>query len=151
MKSLLLRTVFIAALIYPQSIYSQKTSICETIGKNLNAVIKQYGKPVHHDKSDPNFECVFYQSKSTRMVFIADKTGVYQIQADYYFTSKAEADKAMDGFMNDCTAKNMLIDTVKVNEYKITTHGVKMNFTLFENSYTKKYEIKFKADKSETK
>ena len=138
-------------LLYPENILSQQTSLCELIGKNMNAVISQYGKPLHRDQSNPQMDCVFYQSKSSRMAFIADKQGVYQIQIDYYYSTKSDADKAVNEFISECGAKSMKIDTVNVSDFKISKPGVKMNLTLFENSFSKKYEIKFKADRSESK
>lgn len=151
MKLLLLPAIILFVCISPQNNFSQKTSLCDLIGKKVNAVISQYGKPNHHDKSNPSMECVFYQSKTSRMAFIADREGIYQIQVDYYYNSKNDAEKAMNGFMADCYAKSMTIDTLKINDFRISTHGVKMNLTLFENSYTKKHEIKFKAERSESK
>lgn len=138
-------------LILPENILSQQTSVCELVGKNMSAVLNQYGKPLHRDRSNPQMDCVFYQTKSARMAFVADKDGVYQIQIDYYYSTKDDADKAMNGFLTECGAKSMKIDTVNVSDFKISKPGVKMNLTLFENSFSKKYEIKFKADRSESK
>jgi len=143
--------ILISLFVFPITIHSQETSLCQLIGKNVKAVLNKYGKPLHHDKSNPAMECVFYQSKTARMAFIADKDGVYQIQVDYYYNSKKEADNSINNFLLQCTTNNLQIDTLKLGDYKIAGTGVKMNLTLFENTYSKKYEVKFKADRSEIK
>ena len=140
-------TLFV--LVFPQVLFSQDTTICHLLGKSSQAVINKYGKPLHQDKSNPSMECTFYQSKTARMAFIANKSGVYQIQVDYYYNSKIEAEKAINGFLSKCGTKSMQIDTLNTGDYKIMGEGVRMNLTLFENTYSKKYEVKFKADKSE--
>jgi len=146
----ILGLVAVFMFIFPQSLLSQDTTICQLIGKSTQAVVNKYGKPLHQDKSNPSMECTFYQTKTSRMAFIADKTGVYQIQVDYYYNSKKEAEDAIKSFLSKCMAKSMQIDTLNTGDYKIIGAGVKMNLTLFENTYSKKYEVKFKADKSET-
>ena len=139
--------LFLIAL--PNVLFSQDTTICHLLGKNTQAVVNKYGKPLHQDKSDPTMECTFYQSKTSRMAFIANKSGVYQIQVDYYYNSKDKADDAISGFLSTCGSKSMQIDTVNTGDYRILGTGVRMSLTLFQNTYSKKYEVKFKADKSE--
>lgn len=136
---------------YPLIINSQDFSLCELIGKNSQEVIKKFGKPLHHDKSNPNMECIFYQSKNSRMAFIADRDGIYQIQIDYMYNSETEAKKALNNFLAECNNKSLKVDTLNTSDFKITGSGFKMSLTLFENTYSKKYEIKFKADRSTIK
>jgi hypothetical protein len=150
-RAIAVLSVLLFVFINPQKIISQQTSLCELIGKNMSAVLNQFGKPIHRDQSNPQMDCVFYQNKSARMAFVADKAGVYQIQIDYYYGTKDEAEKAMNGFLSDCGSKSMKIDTVNAGDFKISKPGVRMNLTLFENSFSKKYEVKFKADRSESK
>ncbi|MEG8946239.1 hypothetical protein [Rosettibacter firmus] len=132
-------------------LYSQDISLCQFIGKNSQEVIKKFGKPLHHDKSNPYMECIYYQTKNSRMAFIADKEGVYQIQVDFMYNSEKEAKNALSNFLTECGKQNMKIDTLNVGDFKIQGPGVRMNLTLFENAYSKKYEIKFKADRSTIK
>ena len=133
------------------NIFAQEVSLCQVLGKNVRTVIQKFGRPLHHDKSNPTMECVYYQTKSSRLAFIANKKGVYQIQADYYYTSKGTADKAMDSFLSKCGTKDMVVDTVSSGDYKIAGSGVRIELTLFENTYSKKYEVKIKASQSEDK
>ena len=113
------------------NIISQEVSLCQVIGKDVKTVIQKFGKPQHHDNSNPSMECVYYQSNTSRMAFIADKNGVYQIQADYYYNSRNSADKAMDTFLSKCGTKEMVIDTVNSGDYKIAGSGVRIELTLY--------------------
>lgn len=131
--------------------YAQQVKYCQMIGKDINDIIKAYGKPVHQDLSNPDMKCVFYQTKTSRTTFVVGKDGVYQIQADLSYDTEKEAVKSIDGFLNDCGAQSYEIDTLSVGNYNIKAPGVKMSLNLFQNTYLKKYEVKFKADKSESK
>ncbi|MBM4171269.1 MAG: hypothetical protein FJ214_05305 [Ignavibacteria bacterium] len=121
------------------------------IGKSVNDVVNTYGKPVHQDLSNPDMKCVFYQTKRSRAAFIADKTGVYQIQVDLSFNTEKDAIRSIDDFLLDCGSESYQIDTLGVGNYDIRSSGVKMNLSLFENKYAKKYEVKFSANRSESK
>lgn len=149
-----LTTKLLAVLIFGitlNNIPAQQIRYCQMIGKNVNDILKTYGKPVHQDMSDPNMKCIFYQTKTSRTTFIADKTGVYQVQADLSYDTEKEAMKSIDGFLLDCGSQSYQIDTLNEGNYNIRASGVKMSLNLFQNTYLKKYEVKFKAEKSETK
>lgn len=149
-----LTTKLLAVLIFGialNNIPAQQIRYCQMIGKNVNDIIKTYGKPVHQDMSDPNMKCIFYQTKTSRTTFIADKTGVYQVQADLSYDTEKEAMKSIDGFLLDCGSQSYQIDTLSEGNYNIRASGVKMSLNLFQNTYLKKFEVKFKAEKSETK
>lgn len=144
---------FLAILLFlfSTAVYSQDISLCQLIGKDSKEVIKKFGKPLHHDKSNPAMECIYYQTKNSRMAFIADQDGVYQIQVDFMYDSEKNARKAIDEFLSECGTRSLKVDTLNVSDYKITGSGVKMSLSLFENTYSKKYEVKFKADRSTIK
>ncbi len=133
------------------TVYLQQIKYCKMIGKSVNEVIQNYGKPVHQDLSNPAMKCLFYQTKTSRAAFIADEKGVYQIQVDLSYNSEKDAKKSIDDFLIDCGSQSYVIDTVSVGNYAIKAPSVKMELTMFENTYSKKYEIKFKADRSENK
>ena len=133
------------------TVIPQETSLCDLIGKSTGNVIKKFGNPLHQDKSNPAMQCIYYQSKSSRMAFIADNAGVYQIQADYYYDSKSAADNAINRFVTKCYKDSMQVDTVNVKEFKIYGSGLRASLTLFENNFSKKYEVKLQADRSENK
>lgn len=149
-KTRLLLLIIISAII-TSNLFPQQVKYCQMIGKGMNDIIKAYGNPVHQDLSNPDMKCVFYQTKTSRTTFILGKEGVYQIQADLSYETEREAIKSIDGFLKDCGSQSYEIDTLNAGNYNIRAPGVKMSLNLFQNTYLKKYEIKFKADKSETK
>lgn len=130
---------------------AQQIKYCEMIGKTVNEVMKVYGKPAHQDLSTPSMKCLFYQTRQGRSTFVADEKGVFQIHVDMLFGSEREAKKSIDNFLNGCSLQNYEIDTLNTGNYKILSTGVKMELTLFENTFTKNFEIKFVANRSENK
>lgn len=130
---------------------AQQIKYCEMIGKTVNEVIKVYGKPAHQDLSSSSMKCLFYQTKQGRSTFVADEKGVFQIHVDMLFGSEREAKKSIDNFLSGCSLKSYEIDTLNSGNYKILSPGVKMELTLFENTFTKNFEIKFVANRSESK
>ncbi|MEW6506801.1 MAG: hypothetical protein AB1432_03530 [Bacteroidota bacterium] len=133
------------------SLFAQNVKYCQMIGKDVNYVIRTYGKPVHQDLSNPDMKCVFYQTKTSRTTFIAGKEGIYQIQADLSYATEKEAIKSIDGFLGDCALQSYQIDTLSLGNYTIKAPGVRMFLNLYQNTYLKNYEVKFKAEKSEAK
>lgn len=132
------------------NVYAQQVKYCQMIGKKVDDVIRTYGKPVHQDLSNPDMKCIFYQTKTSRTTFIAGKEGVYQIQADLSYETEKDALKSIENFLNECGAQSYEIDTLSTGNYNIKAPGVRMSLNLFQNTYLKKYEVKFKADKSES-
>lgn len=149
-KMTLFLLIIISAII-TSNLFPQQVKYCQMIGKDVNDVLKTYGKPVHQDMSNPDMKCVFYQTKTSRTTFIAGKDGVYQIQADLSYDTEKDAMKTISGFLGDCGAQSYEIDTLSEGNYNIKAPGVRMTLNLFQNTYLKKYEVKFKAEKSETK
>lgn len=133
------------------NLFAQQVKYCQMIGKDVNDIVKVFGKPVHQDFSNPEMKCVFYQTKTSRTTFIAGKEGVYQIQADLSYDTNKEAIQSIEGFLADCGSQSYQVDTLSIGNYNIKAPGVKMTLNLFENTYLKKYEVKFKAEKSESK
>jgi hypothetical protein len=136
---------------FASSLFAQQIKYCQMIGKEVKDIVKLYGKPVHQDLSNPDMKCVFYQTKTSRTTFIAGKEGVYQIQADLSYDTEKEAFKSIDRFLGDCGSQSYQIDTLSIGNYNIKAPGVRMSLNLFQNTYLKKFEVKFKAEKSETK
>ncbi len=142
--------VFVLIFLIPlgKNFYSQDLSLCQFIGKSSNEVIKKFGKPKFHDKSNPAMECIFYQDNKARMAFIADKEGIFQIQVDFMYNNKSQAESALREFLNECASKRMEVDTLSAVDYKILGKGIRMELSVFDNTYTKKYEVKFKAERT---
>ena len=150
MKTKIFFLMIISTVIF-SDICAQQVKYCQMIGKGINDIIKIYGKPVHQDLSNPDMKCVFYQTKTSRTTFIAGNEGVYQIQADLSYDTENEAMKTIGGFLGDCGAQSYEIDTLSIGNYNIKAPVVRMSLNLFQNTYLKKYEVKFKAEKSESK
>lgn len=128
-------------------IYSQSVPVYEMIGKRVSSVTNTYGKPAHSDKSDPTLECMFYQTQTLRMVFVADKDGVFQAESTRSLNSSGSAKSHLDEIIRGCLAKEMTVDTLNAEDFKAVGDNVKAEITLFQNSYSKKYEVRVKATK----
>ncbi len=82
---------FIDCTRYQCSVFNRKTK---------SDVIKKYGNPAHQDNSDPNMMCMFYQTKTNRMIFVSNKEGVFQSEATANYDSETKARSVVD----DCIA-----------------------------------------------
>lgn len=145
---LLIISIFLVAS--NTNLNAQDINVHELISKNLSTVIKRYGKPAHQDRSNPAMECVFYKTSDYQMVFVANESGVYQAEGSKSYGSKKSALNALNELISKCQKANFVTDTVNVSEYNLQGSGVRMNVSLFENSFSKKYEVKVKANKTES-
>ncbi|MBL1212213.1 MAG: hypothetical protein HND52_02550 [Ignavibacteriae bacterium] len=151
MKRIIYFKKFLFAIIFIPliSINSQDLTAFNMIGKKLSAVIADYGKPVHHDKSNLEMECVFYKEKDYQMVFVANQKGVYHVQGFKIFNDKNSAHKTMNKLLADCSKKGFKIDTLNVSEFDLRAKNIEVNISMFENPHSHKYEIKIDAFKRE--
>ncbi len=151
MKATRLITIILLILLFiflsPSS--AQNINVHEMIGEKISTVISKYGKPAHRDKSNPAMECIFYKSKSHQLVFVANKKGVFQAEGCKRFTNKRTAEKELRKIITACNRKGYSTDTVNVSEFNIHKKGVRFNVMLMENNFSKKYEVKIKANKYE--
>ena len=142
--------VFSTLLLCPPLLTSaQDLSTYNMIGEKLSTVITKYGKPVHHDKSEPEMECVFYKTKTYQMVYVANQQGVYQVQGFNIYSDKASAEKMLNDLLADCKKKGFTTDTLNVSEYDLRAKNIEVKFSLFENPHSHKYELKMEAFKRE--
>lgn len=128
---------------------AQDVSVQNLIGKSKSEVIKKFGNPVHQDNSDPAMMCMFYQDKTTRMIFVSNKEGVYQSEATVTYSTEASARNAVDKFITNSVANGFAVDTVTTNDFEVHKTGVKTDLQLSENKISKKYVVSVKARKSE--
>jgi hypothetical protein len=128
---------------------AQDISVHKFIGKTRTDVIKKYGNPVHQDNSDPNMMCMFYQTKTNRMIFVSDKDGVYQSEATVNYDTEAKARSAVDNFVNGSVADGFAVDTVSINDFELHKTGVKADLQISENKITKNFDVNVKANRSE--
>ena len=140
---------FLLICLIPVLLYAQDISVHKFIGKTKADVIKKYGNPVHQDNSDPNMMCMFYQTKTNRMIFVSDKDGVYQSEATVNYDTEARARNAVDDFISGSIADGFAVDTVSINDFELSKTGVKADLQMSENKITKNFDVNVKARRSE--
>ncbi len=116
---------FFLMLLIPSFLNAQDISVHKFIGKSKADVIKKYGNPVHQDNSSPDMMCMFYQSKTNRMIFVSDKDGVYQSESTTNYSSELNARNAVDELIKISMADGYAVDSVSVNDFQIHKAGVK--------------------------
>ena len=140
---------FLLICLIPILLSAQDISVHKFIGKTRHDVIKKYGNPVHQDNSNPAMICMFYQTKTNRMIFVSDKDGVYQSEATVNYDTEARARNAVDDFINGSIADGFAVDTVTINDFELSKTGVKADLQMSENKITKNFEVSVKARRSE--
>ena len=140
---------FFLMCLMPAFLAAQDISVHKFIGKSKAEVIKKYGNPAHQDNSNPDMMCMFYQTKTSRMIFVSDKDGVYQSESTANFSSEAGARKAVDELIKNSVADGFAVDTVSANDFQLHKTGVKTELQISENKITKNFDVSVKAHKSE--
>ena len=141
-------TFFLICLI-PSLLTAQDISVHKFIGKPKSDVIKKYGNPAHQDNSNPDMMCMFYQTKTNRMIFVSNKDGVYQSESTANFSTEAGARKAVDDLIKNSIADGFAVDTVSANDFQLHKTGVKADVQMTENKISKNFDVSVKARKSE--
>jgi len=140
---------FFLVCLFPVLMIAQDISVHEFIGKSKSDVIKQYGKPVHQDNSNPDMMCMFYQTKTVRMIFVSNKEGIYQSETTVNYSSETNARSAVDDLIKSSIAEGFAVDTVSTNDFQLSKSGVKATLQLSENKISKSFEVSVKANRSE--
>jgi hypothetical protein len=140
---------FLLMFLIPVLLSAQDIGVHKFIGKTKADVIKKYGNPVHQDNSDPNMICMFYQTKTNRMIFVSDKSGVYQSEATANYDTEAKARSAVDEFISSSFTDGFTVDTVTINDFQLSKTGVKADLQISENKITKNFDVNVKARRSE--
>jgi len=140
---------FFLVCLFPVLLIAQDISVQYLIGKSQNDVIKKYCNPAHQDNSNPNMMCMFYQTKTVRMIFVSDKTGVYQSEATANYNSEAKARTAVDDFIATSIKNDFAVDTVSANDFQLSKTGVKATLQMSENKISKNFDVSVKANRSE--
>jgi uncharacterized protein YegP (UPF0339 family) len=140
---------FFLMCLIPVLLSAQDISVHKFIGKTKSEVIKKYGNPVHQDNSNPDMMCMFYQTKTNRMIFVSNKDGVYQSEATVNYDSEASARKAIEDLMKNSIAEGFAVDSISVNDFQVHKTGVKADVQMTENKITKNFDVSVKAHKSE--
>jgi hypothetical protein len=140
---------FFLVCLFPVLLIAQDISVQYLIGKSKNDVIKKYGNPAHQDNSNPDMMCMFYQTNTVRMIFVSDKTGVYQSEATANYNSEAKARTAVDDFITGSIKNDFAVDTVSANDFQLSKTGVKATLQMSENKISKNFDVSVKANRSE--
>ena len=140
---------FFPMLLIPHFLIAQDISVHKFIGNPKSDVIKKYGNPAHQDNSNPDMMCMFYQTKTNRMIFVSNKDGVYQSESTTNFNSETSARKAVDELIKNSVADGFAVDTVSANDFQLHKTGVKTDLQITENKITKNFDVSVKAHKSE--
>jgi len=140
---------FFLMLLVPSFLIAQDISVHKFIGKSKSDVIKKYGNPAHQDNSNPNMMCMFYQTKINRMIFVSDKTGVYQSEATANYSTEVKARSVINEFITVSVADGFAVDTVSANDFQLHKTGVKTDLQISENKITKNFDVSVKAHRSE--
>jgi hypothetical protein len=140
---------FFLMCLIPTLLSAQDISVHKFIGKTKAEVIKKYGNPVHQDNSNPDMICMFYQTKTIRMIFVSNKDGIYQSEATTNYSSEAKAKTVVDDLIKNSVADGFAVDSVSVNDFQIHKSGVKADVQMTENKITKNFDVSVKAHKSE--
>jgi hypothetical protein len=133
----------------PAFLMAQDICVYKMIGKSKAGVIKKYGSPVHQDNSNPDMMCMFYQSKTNRMIFVSNKEGVYQSEATTSFGTEVKARKVVDDFIAGSIIEGFTVDTVTINDFQLHRTGIKTDLQISENKITKNFDVSVKARVSE--
>jgi hypothetical protein len=150
MKTKLVFLVLFLLIFFPLiNLSAQDISVHKFIGKTRNDVIRKYGNPVHQDNSNPTMICMFYQTKTNRMIFVSDKNGVYQAEATENYNTEGKARNAVDDFISSSVADGFAVDTVTINDFELSKTGVKADLQMSENKITKNFDVNVKARRSE--
>src|SRR4030066_811589 len=136
---------FFLMCLMPAFLAAQDISVHKFIGKSKAEVIKKYGNPAHQDNSNPDMMCMFYQTKTNRMIFVSNKDGVYQSECTANFSSEAGARKAVDELIKNSVADGFAVDTVSTNDFQLHKNGVKTELQISENKITKNFDVSVKA------
>jgi hypothetical protein len=139
----------ISFLFIPLTIMAQDVNVTKLIGKKLDSAVSKLGKPSHQDRSNKEMECVFYKSKTHQIILVANKGGIYQAEGMKCYNTKKSALKLLDGILKESLESGCSVDTVNVTEYNIDKAGVEANIIMLENSSSKKFEVRIKANSRE--
>lgn len=140
---------FSSFIFFSVSIFAQNIQVHEMIGKKQSDVIKKYGNPVHKDNSDPSMMCMFYKTNISTMIFVADASGIYQIEATKTLDTEIETRKEIDKFIRSSFENGFTIDSVTTSDFHLHKKGTKVDLQMNENKLSKKFDIKVKANKVE--
>ena len=146
-KYLLYQLSFLLLLISISG-FAQDINVHKYIGKTRSDVIKNYGNPVHQDNSNPAMICMFYKRGNDNMIFVSDKDGIYQAEANISFDKETEARTALNILISGSVTDGFKVDSVTISDFHLEKTGVKVGLQLSENKLVNKFDIRVKANRT---
>ncbi|HMN49688.1 MAG TPA: hypothetical protein PKD67_11160 [Ignavibacteriaceae bacterium] len=125
------------------SAFAQGLNIYQFIGKSTDAVISEFGKPLHINNNNPSMTCLTYYNPSINCM--ADQNGIYQIEMVKNFTSTKEALDEIRELLAKSVTEGLVIDSVSASKYILYKKGVKTNIILNEIKNSPTIELRIKA------
>ena len=150
MKTYKLLAAAIFLFFFSLSLSAQDINVHNFIGKKQSDVIKKFGKPAHQDNSNPAMLCMFYQYGSNSMIFVSNADGVYQAEANISYNTEKAARSDLSSMISNSISKGFAVDTVSTMDFKLHKPGVNVQLQMAENKISKKYDVRVKANKSES-
>ncbi len=149
MKTKIIFRIFFL-LIFPLSIsiLAQDIAVHKMIGKQKRDVIQKYGEPVHQDNSNPDMACMFYKTSEHSLIFVGNKDGIFQAEANISYPSENKARSILDNFISESVSNGFIIDTVTISDFEVHKKGVRADLQLIKNNITKKFDVSVKARKT---
>ena len=139
--------LFLLFLFMPTFLLAQDKTIYDFIGGKISNATAAYGKPTHHDKSIPEMECIFYKTKTNRIVFVGNKNGIFQAEQCTTITEEGSAKKVFDQIISRSISDGFIADTLSSDMVNLIRSGTDMSVSFFNNTYAKQFEINLKAKK----
>lgn len=139
--------LFFLLLIIPSTFLAQSRPVYDMIGRKISTISDSYGKPTYHDKSSPEMECIFYKSKTNRMVFVGNREGIFQAEMCTTITDAGRARKVFDDIIAKSMKSGFKSDTLSNDMVNLVRPGTNVDLSIFHNTYAKQFEINLKAKK----
>jgi hypothetical protein len=150
MKSYKLFIITLVLFLFPLTLVAQDINVHNFIGKKQSDVIKKYGKPVHQDNSNPAMLCMFYKTDSNSMIFVSNADGIYQAEANESYPNEKKARKDVSALISNSISNGFAVDTVSANDFQLRKPGVNVQLQMSDNKITNKYDVRVKANKTES-
>ncbi|HSP88968.1 MAG TPA: hypothetical protein VLN45_12605, partial [Ignavibacteriaceae bacterium] len=82
------------------------------------------------------------------MIFVSDKDGIYQAEANISFDKETEARTALNILISGSVTDGFKVDSVTISDFHLEKTGVKVGLQLSENKLVNKFDIRVKANRT---
>lgn len=133
--------VLFGAGFFAENNFAQDLNAYKFIGKTIEDVRNNYGKPMHIEDSNPSMVCMFYKKNNDTMTFVSDENSIFQADALVFYEDKNAALTELNKVINTANQQNFVTDTLSSTEFKLDTEGVAFDLALVKNPNLDKHEI----------